>query len=102
MPTSASLVNELKAAQGRVKEIGEKRQRLLSEASVEEHKVNEALAKLAELGVENADKMSVAELTTLRDQTQASLEENLAKVKAQIAEADTVMAEYEAVTQAAV
>jgi hypothetical protein len=46
--------------------------------------------------------MSVAELTTLRDQTQASLEENLAKVKAQIAEADTVMAEYEAVTQAAV
>lgn len=98
MATSATLVNDLKAAQARVKEIGDKRQQLLRDASVEEHKVNEALAKLKELGVDGADKLQIADLVALRDQTQAAVEADLAKVKTQIAEADAVMAEYESVT----
>lgn len=76
------------------------REKLLREASVEEHKVKESQAKLTELGIPDADKLSVTELVALRDKTQAELTENLATVKSKISEANVVLAEYTAAVQA--
>jgi len=76
------------------------REKLLRDASVEEHKVKESTGKLVELGVANADKLTVAELVKLRDTTQAALEANLATVQTKITEANAVLAEYNTAGQA--
>lgn len=72
------------------------REKLLREASVEEHKIQESLSKLRDLGIPKVDELSVEDLVKLREQTEAELHANLTTVKAQIAEANKVLAEYEA------
>lgn len=89
----------MRQVQSEVKVIDERRQVLLREQSVAEHRVSEAIAKLKELGVENAGDLNVADLAALRDKTREALTQNLATVRSQIAEANKVFAEYEAVAQ---
>lgn len=90
---------ELKAAQNRVKELGSKRERLIGDLRVEEARVAQTAATLRALGFTNADKMSLAELNAAHDKIQAELALNLDALKAQILEAQSVMAEYEAIIQ---
>ena len=52
---------------------------------------------MKELGIANADKMSVAELKAAADRTQAELVTTLDTLRAQILEAEAVMGEYEQV-----
>ena len=90
---------QLKAAQNSVKALAHKRERLIGDLRVEEARVAQTVATLRELGIANADKMSGAELKAAADKTQAELVTNLDALKAQILEAEAVMAEYEAVIQ---
>jgi len=90
---------ELKNAQLSVKALGSKRERLIGDLRVEEARVAQTVATLKELGIANADKMTVAELKTAADRTQEELVTNLDKLKTQIAEAELVMSEYESVGQ---
>ena len=90
---------ELKQAQATVKTLGAKRERLIGDLRVEEAKVTQTVATLKELGVTDADKMSVADLKAAHDRTQVDLVKNLDMLKAQILEAESVMADYEAVVQ---
>ena len=91
---------QLKDAQDTIKVLDAEQQKLLREASVEEHKVHEAQAKLIELGIEAPEKLSVQELVALRDTIQADMEQNLITVQTKIAEANAVLAEYNATVQA--
>lgn len=88
---------ELKAAQTSVQALGRKREKLVGDAAVEESRVKQAVDQLTALGIENADKLTVAQLTKLREQSQAELEANLTTLQTQIAQAEKVMSEYEAV-----
>ena len=92
--TPAELQQKLKQVQGTVKALDTQRERLLRESSVEEHKVKESRAKLAELGVADVEKLTVDQLKALREATQAELTANLAEVETKIEEANAVMAEY--------
>jgi predicted RNase H-like nuclease (RuvC/YqgF family) len=91
---------QLKEAQQTVKTLDGERERLLREASVEEHKIRESQAKLAELGIKDPEKLTVDELVKLRDTTQAELERDLATVQTKITEAKGVLAEYNTAVQA--
>jgi hypothetical protein len=90
---------ELKAAQNSVKSLAIKRERLIGDLRVEEAKVTQTVATLKELGIENADKLSVADLKKASEKTHAELIVNLDTLKAQIAQAEAVMVEYEEVIQ---
>ena len=72
---------QLKAAQNSVKALASKRERLIGDLRVEEARVAQTVAKLKELGIANADKMSVAELKAAADKTQAELVTTLDTLK---------------------
>jgi len=73
---------------------------LLGDQKLAEHKVQEAINKLIELGVEDAGKLTVEQLAALRDKTRADLITNLTAVQGQITEANQVLAEYDAIAAA--
>src|SRR5258708_6764043 len=89
---------ELKKAQASVKELGAKRDKLVGDSRAEEIRVNTAIEQLKALGIENADKLTVADLTKLREKTQADLESNLDVLSTQITQGEALMKEYEAAT----
>jgi predicted transcriptional regulator len=94
------LQQQLKQVQNDVKTIDAQREKLAREAGVEEHKVKESIARLKELGITDAAKLSVADLEALRTKTKASLESSLATVTQKVTEANAVLAEYDATIQA--
>lgn len=96
MTDLSTLQAQLKQVQTDVKKIDTSREKLAREAFHEEQKTKESLARLKELGVKEADTMTVADLEALRGKTQAALEANLNQVQASIAAANAVLAEYEA------
>lgn len=73
---------------------------MLGDQKLAEHKVQEAINKLIELGVEDAGKLTVEQLAALRDKTRADLITNLTAVQGQITEANQVLAEYDAIAAA--
>lgn len=103
MPDPESLTQlqqQLKLMQANAKTIDTQREKLAREAGIEEHKAKEALTRLKELGVQDAGKLTVAQLEALRTETQARLEQELAVVAGKVNEANKVLAEYDAVLQA--
>jgi hypothetical protein len=86
---------ELKNAQTKVKELGQVRDKLVGDSRVEQSKVKQALEALKTLGIENADKLTVEQLSALRDSTQKDLETNLDSLATQIAQGEALTREYE-------
>lgn len=100
MPTVDTIQQDLKQVQQDVRAIDERRQQILSDQKVAEHKVNESLGKLKELGVD-AGRLSIEEIAALRDKTRTELLTNIGTVQGQIKEANVVLAEYDALTASA-
>jgi DNA repair exonuclease SbcCD ATPase subunit len=91
-----NITEELKTLQTKVKALVVKREGLIRDAGVEERKVQEAIEKLAELGIDAA-KLSVEELENLRVRQQSELEATLSTLNAKVTEADALVAAYEKV-----
>ena len=93
---------ELEAVQRQTKLLATKRDGLIREAGIQQQRVTEALGKLKELGVADADKLSVEQLKKLRDKKQKELEAGVAALKAKVADSTRLLAEYEQVGEQAV
>lgn len=101
MPDLTTLQQRLKKIQDDAKAIDVQRERLAREAHTEEHKLKESIKRLQEVGISDAAKLSDADLEALRAKTEATLEASVETVTLKIAEANRVLAEYDAVIQAA-
>jgi hypothetical protein len=97
MPEVRDFNAELKSIQASVKTLGAQRDRLNRDAGVEERRVQESIEKLKELGIEAPDKLSVAQLSKLRDAAQEELRVKIDLLKGKVEEGQALMAEYEAI-----
>jgi hypothetical protein len=88
---------ELTAAQAKVKSLAALREKLAEDERAEASRVDQAIGQLKALGVENAAELSIEDLRKLQASEQAKLVTNMDALQTQIAEAEGVMADYEAV-----
>ena len=85
----------LKELQARVKALQGTRDEVLGTFRVQQSKRDEAYAKLRELGVEDADKLTSKELQALADQKKAELAVKLEELKDQLAKGEQLITEYQ-------
>ncbi len=88
---------ELQAGQAAVKRLGSKREKMVGDVRVEADRVTQAVTGLQAIGIEKADKMSVKDLQAFRETSQQKLNDQLDALKEEVAAAEAVVKEYDAV-----
>jgi len=103
MPTASTQTrdfqSELKTAQAAVKTLAARREQLVGDARVEESRVKSALEALQGLEVPNPHKLTVAQLQQLKDKSGRDLETHLDALQKKIADAQSLMAEYDLISK---
>lgn len=84
----------LKQAQAKVRTLMSSREKIVGDARVEEQKLKQAYAALKELGIENAESMSITELRALKVESEAKLEQLLETIEAQLVKGEELMKKY--------
>ncbi len=84
----------LKQAQAKVKLLNSNREKVIGDARVEEQKLKQAYSQLKELGIDNADVLSIDELKALEEQAKAKLEELLVAIEEQVATGESLIKKY--------
>ena len=90
----SEIAQKLKDVQTRLKTLSANRDQVIREAGAEENKLKEAHAKLAELGVENSEEMSVEELKAMADELKEKLTSKLEVLEQELVSGETLMSQY--------
>jgi hypothetical protein len=85
----------LQAAKQRVTALQSSKDQINREQGVEQQKLNEAYAKLKELGVDSPENLSAKELQALADSTKVQLDEKLTALEGQLTQGETLIAKYQ-------
>lgn len=90
---------DLKLVQDQIKIFANKRDQIIGEIGREEGQLENAQAKLRELGIENPESMSAEALEALAQQIQGQLTEKIAALEEQLKTGEKLIAEYNALQE---
>ena len=90
---------DLKQVQEQIKTFAAKRDQIISEIGREEGQLENAQAKLRELGIENPEALSSEALETMAQQIQTQLTEKVSALEEQLKTGEKLIAEYNALQE---
>ncbi len=90
---------DLKFVQDQIKTFAAKRDQIIGEIGREEGQLENAQAKLRELGISEPEKLSSEELETMAQQIQTQLTEKIAALEEQLKTGERLIAEYNALQE---
>lgn len=90
-----ALTERLKELQTAVKGLNVKREQLLGDIGRQEQTVSEAATRLKAMGVDGAEKLSIAELDALEKKTQALLDIEMTKLSGEVTNAENAFKNYQ-------
>jgi uncharacterized membrane protein len=89
------ILDQLKLAQGRVKTLATKRDQIIRDAGVEEQKLQQVYDNLRQLGIDKPESLSEANLKTLAETTEKTLEDNLKSLLESLSKGEALIGEYD-------
>lgn len=90
---------DLKIVQEQIKAFAAKRDQIIGDIGREKGQLENAQAKLRELGVDNPETLSSTELETMAQQIQQQLSEKLLAIEAQLKTGEELIAKYNAIQE---
>ena len=97
----SDIQEQLRLAQAKVKALSSRRDQVISDAGIEEQKLQHLYESLRQLGVSDPEALSEDKLRELAALTQRELEENLRGLAGALAKGEALLKEYESLQQGA-